>query len=78
MEFLSTSEIAKKWDISRRRVTTLCIEGRIDGAVHKYYSVLPRIEIRLKYMNMVYNKHQFNSIVNRTDYDESFDLQYFH
>ena len=50
----------------------------IDGAVHKYYSVLPRIEIRLKYMNMVYNKHQFNSIVNRTDYDESFDLQYFH
>ena len=35
MEFLSTSEIAKKWDISRRRVTTLCIEGRIDGAVHK-------------------------------------------
>ena len=35
MEFLSTSEIAKKWYISRRRVTTLCIEGRIDGAVHK-------------------------------------------
>ena len=35
MEFLSTSEIAKKWDISRRRVTTLCIEGRIEGAVHK-------------------------------------------
>ena len=50
----------------------------IDGAVHKYYSVLPRIEIRLKYMNMVYNKHQFNSIVNRTDYDESFGLQYFY
>ena len=35
MEFLSTTEIAKKWNISRRRVTTLCIQGRMDGAVHK-------------------------------------------
>ena len=33
MEYVSTSEIAKIWDISRRRVTTLCIEGRIEGAV---------------------------------------------
>lgn len=35
MELLSTSEIAEKWNVSRRRVTTLCIEGRIEGAVHK-------------------------------------------
>lgn len=35
MEFLSTSEIAEKWKISRRRVTTLCIQGRIEGAVLK-------------------------------------------
>lgn len=33
MEYLSTSEIAKIWGISRRRVTTLCSEGRVDGAV---------------------------------------------
>ena len=33
MELLSTSEIAEKWNVSRRRVTTLCIEGRIDMAV---------------------------------------------
>lgn len=33
MEFYSTSEIAKKWGISRRRVTTLCREGRIEGAL---------------------------------------------
>lgn len=25
----------KKWDISRRRVTTLCTEGRIEGAILK-------------------------------------------
>lgn len=35
MELLSTSEIAGKWNVSRRRVTTLCIEERIEGAVHK-------------------------------------------
>lgn len=34
MEYLSTSEIAKIWGISRRRVTTLCSEGRIDGALY--------------------------------------------
>ena len=35
MELLTTSERAKKWDISRRRVTTLCAEGRIEGAILK-------------------------------------------
>ena len=35
MELLTTSEMAKKWDISRRRDTTLCAEGRIEGAILK-------------------------------------------
>lgn len=35
MELLTTSEMAKKWDISRRRVTTLCTQGRIEGAILK-------------------------------------------
>lgn len=35
MELLTTSEIAKKWDVSRRRVTTLCIQGRVEGAILK-------------------------------------------
>ena len=35
MELLTTSEMAKKWDISRRRVTTLCSEGRIEAAILK-------------------------------------------
>lgn len=33
MEYLATTEIAKKWNISRRRVTTLCSQGRIEGAM---------------------------------------------
>ena len=35
MELLTTSEMAKKWDTSRRRVTTLCAQGRIEGAILK-------------------------------------------
>lgn len=49
----------------------------IDGAIHRYYSVLPRIEIRLRYLNMLYNNHQYKQIVNRSDYDESYGVSYF-
>lgn len=50
----------------------------IDGSVHKYYSILPRVEIRLRYLNMVYNKHQYKSTIGRVDYDDAYNLQYFH
>ena len=43
----------------------------IDGIVRKYYSILPRVEINLKYLNAVYNKKQYNSIIRRKDYDNS-------
>lgn len=33
MELITTTEIASKWNISRRRVTTLCREGRVEGAI---------------------------------------------
>ena len=49
----------------------------VDGHIHKWYSILPRLEIDIRYLNMVYNKHQYNSIVNRTDYKEEYNLQYF-
>ena len=32
MEYLSVSQTAEKWGISQRRIRTLCIEGRINGA----------------------------------------------
>lgn len=35
MELLTTSEMAEKWNISRRMVTTLCAQGRIEGAILK-------------------------------------------
>lgn len=35
MEYLTTSETAEKWKVSRRRVTVLCEEGRIEGVIQK-------------------------------------------
>lgn len=33
MELLTTTEMAQRWNVSRRRVTTLCREGRLEGAI---------------------------------------------
>lgn len=49
----------------------------IDGAVHKYYSILPRVEIHLRFMNMLYNKYQYDMITKRKDYKEEYNVQYF-
>lgn len=35
MEYLTTPEVAIKWKMSRRRVSKLCADGRVEGAVQK-------------------------------------------
>ena len=40
-----------------------------DASVHKYYSVLPRVEIKLRYLNAVYTRNQYKQIIGRKDYD---------
>lgn len=40
MEYLTTSEVAEKWNISSRRVAILCKEERIEGAVLKGHTWL--------------------------------------
>ena len=35
MEYLTTIEMSEKWNITPRRIGTLCLEGRIDGAIKK-------------------------------------------
>ncbi|MDO4189929.1 MAG: DNA-binding protein [Lachnospiraceae bacterium] len=32
MDFITTTDASKKWGISSRRITTLCNEGRVEGA----------------------------------------------
>lgn len=49
MNYLTTSELADLWGISRRRVTTLCREGRLKGAVLKGKTWLIPEEIKKPY-----------------------------
>lgn len=35
MEYLTTTEMSEKWNISSRRIGVLCTEGRIDGVIKK-------------------------------------------
>ena len=49
----------------------------IDGSIHRYYSVLPRIEIRLRFLNLLYTKQQYTSMINRADFDTNINLSYF-
>lgn len=49
----------------------------IHGETFKYYSILPRVEITLMYLNMLYNKHQYNQVVNRKDFTEDMTVDYF-
>ena len=41
MEYMTTSETAKVWGITSRRVQILCKEGRIDGAIFKGIWLIP-------------------------------------
>lgn len=41
MGYLTTSEIAKVWGITSRRVQILCKEGRIEGAIFKGIWLIP-------------------------------------
>lgn len=35
MEYLTTVEISEKWNITSRRISVLCSQNRIDGAIKK-------------------------------------------
>lgn len=47
----------------------------IDGTVRKFYSILPRVEIKLRYLNCIYTRQQYNNIIKRKEYDGS-ELRY--
>lgn len=48
----------------------------MDGEVHKYYSILPRVEIYIRYLNYMTSIHQYNQVINRKDYQPSFQIGY--
>lgn len=49
----------------------------VDATFRKYYSVLPRMEIDLKYSNQLCNKYQYKAIIKRKDLPENMSIDYF-
>lgn len=47
----------------------------IESSMKKFYSILPRVEIRLRYLNMLYNKYQYESVSKRIE--EGSNVTYF-
>ena len=49
---LTSTEMAEKWDISARRISLLCSEGRLEGAFKKG-KTWQRIKIRTMMIVMI-------------------------
>ena len=70
--------IAKKYSDMSNSNIWLDDSFVIDGTVRRFYSVLPRVEIHIRYLNMLYNKKQFGYVTNRKDFQENnLNLGYF-
>ena len=49
----------------------------VDATFHKYYSILPRVEINLKYYNQLYNSHQYKAMIRRKEFTDEMTVNYF-
>ena len=49
----------------------------VDATFRKYYSILPRMEIDLKYSNQLCNQYQYKAMVKRKDFTEDMSIDYF-
>jgi len=49
----------------------------IDATIRKYYSILPRVEIDLKYSNQLFNAHQYKAMLKRKDFTDDMNVNYF-
>lgn len=48
----------------------------VSGRVNKYYSILPKIEIYVDYLNYATNKQQYMKITNRKNYNPEYPIGY--
>lgn len=49
----------------------------VTGIVNKYYSILPRIEIDLQFLNCIYTKQQHKTVTGRKDFPADLSIPYF-
>lgn len=48
----------------------------VDGRVRKFYSILPRVEINLRYLNYATCKPQYDNIIKRKEYNPEYPIDY--
>lgn len=60
------------WDNIGKKYSDMCNNNIwyddafvVTGMVNKYYSVLPRLEIKIAYLNKLYNRYQYNQVKNK-------------
>lgn len=49
----------------------------VDATLRKFYSILPRVEIDLKYANQLSNAYQYKAMIRRKDFTEEMKVNYF-
>ena len=74
---LNNQDIAKKKYLDMFNQTiwlddNMCFSGNLN----KFYSILPRVEIHIRYMNCAMNKYQYNHITSRVGYRDNNLLYY--
>ena len=77
MKYLTTKEVASKWNVNDRRVRALCEEGRVDGAfkVGKTWMIAEdaskpydaRMSIKKEYKGLDYDLSKIDSLKKRID-----------
>lgn len=48
----------------------------VDGRVRKFYSILPRVEIHLKYLNSAMNLNQYRNITSKKEYNPNYPISF--
>lgn len=48
----------------------------VSATVNKFYSILPREEIFIKYLNVIPNKNQYKAVTNRKDFNPDYQVDY--
>lgn len=84
------AEIGLDWNINKPDIDNLCktyldmfnstiwLDDSlcIRGTVNKFYSILPRVEIFIKYLNCQTNKHQYDKMLSRVGYNDQINTPY--
>jgi Holliday junction resolvase RusA-like endonuclease len=70
--------LAKKYSDMSNHNIWLDDQMVMSGTVNRYYSVLPRIEINIRFLNMLYNNYQYKAVSGRKDFsDYNCNVDYF-